>query len=139
MRSQVLSGLAAAIPVAVLALIPVPARADAIECQIPFSFVVHGKTLPPGRYRFSDESQALLVRGYSNGAVSLTNRLESATENEAKAVFEKDGDEYILKEAWMGGGVGRELLRPRTDGERRKSARDGQVEGGRELVTVPAL
>ena len=130
MRSLILSGLAAAIPVAVLALIPAPARADAIECQIPFSFVVRGKTLPPGRYTFSDESQALLVRGYNSGAVSLTNRLESSTENEAKAVFEKDGDEYILKQAWMGGGVGRELLLPRTDGERRARA---------ELVTVPAL
>jgi hypothetical protein len=130
MRSWILSGLAAAIPVAVLALIPVPARADAIECQIPFSFVVRGKTLPQGRYRFSDESQALLVRGDSNGAVVLTNRLESRTENEAKAVFEKDGDEYILKETWMGEGVGRELLRPRTDRERRTQG---------ELVTVPAL
>ena len=130
MRSWILSGLAAAIPVAVLALIPVPARADAIECQIPFSFVVRGKTLPPGRYTFSDESQALLVRGYSDGAVSLTNRLESPTENEAKAVFDKDGDEYILREAWMGGGVGRELLRPRADAERRARV---------ELVTVPAL
>ena len=130
MRSWILSGLAAAIPVAVLALIPVPARADAIECQIPFSFVVRGKTLPPGRYTFSDESQALLVRGYSDGAVSLTNRLESPTENEAKAVFDKDGDEYILREAWMGGGVGRELLRPRAGAERRARV---------ELVTVPAL
>ncbi len=130
MRSWILSGLAAAIPVAVLALIPVPARADAIECQIPFSFVVRGKTLPPGRYTFSDESQALLVRGYSDGAVSLTNRLESPTENEAKAVFDKDGDEYILREAWMGGGVGRELLRPRAAAERRARV---------ELVTVPAL
>jgi len=61
--------------------------------------------------------------------VSLTNRLESATENEAKVVFEKDGDEYILKQAWMGGG-GRELLLPRTDGERRARV---------DLVTVPAL
>jgi len=130
MRSWILSGLAAAIPVAVLALIPVPARADAIECQIPFSFVVRGKTLPPGRYTFSDESQALLVRGYTDGAVSLTNRLESPTENEAKAVFDKDGDEYILREAWMGGGVGRELLRPRAGAERRARV---------ELVTVPAL
>jgi len=62
--------------------------------------------------------------------VSLTNRLESPTQNEAKAVFEKDGDEYILREAWMGGGVGRQLLLPRTDGERRARV---------EHVTVPAL
>ena len=48
----------------------------------------------------------------------------------SKAVFDKDGDEYILREAWMGGGVGRELLRPRAGAERRARV---------ELVTVPAL
>jgi hypothetical protein len=37
------------------------------------------------------------------------------------AAREKDGDEYILTEAWMGGGTGRELLRPRSDRERRVS------------------
>jgi hypothetical protein len=130
MRQQILSRLAATMTTAALALIPAAARADAIRCQIPFSFTVHGKTLPPGTYTFSDESQALLVRGFTGGAVALTNRLESPTENDAKTVFEKDGDEYILKEAWMGGGVGRELLLPRTNGERRARV---------ELVTVPSL
>jgi len=134
MKRQILAGLAAVLPAAALALAPATASADSLRAHIPFSFEVHGKTLPPGDYTFSDESQALLVRGYTDGAVALTNRLESRTENDAKAVFEKDGDEYILKETWMGGGVGRELLLPPTNGERRKST-DGRVE----QVVVPAL
>ena len=133
MKRLIPAGFAAVISVAGLVLIPAAARADAIRCQVPFSFTVHGKTLPPGTYTFSDESQALLVRGYTDGAVALTNRLESRTEDDAKAVFEKDSDEYILTETWMGGGVGRELLRPRTNGERRPSA-DARVE----QVVIPA-
>ena len=77
MKRQVIAGFGAAISVAALVVIPAPARADVIRCQIPFSFTVRGKTLPPGTYTFSDESQALLVRGYTDGAVVLTNRLES--------------------------------------------------------------
>jgi hypothetical protein len=134
LKTPIVAGFGAVISVAALVLVPAPARADVIRCQVPFSFTVHGKTLPPGTYTFSDESQALLVRGNTDAALALTNRLESRTEDEAKAVLEKDGDEYILKETWMGEGVGRELLRPRTNGERRTSA-DGRVE----QVVVPAL
>ena len=95
---------------------------------------MHGKTLPPGEYTFSDDASVLLVRGFNEGAVNLTNRLDSSTEEQAKVVFEKDGDDYILKQAWMGDGTGRELLLPRTNEEHRRSARNGEVE----QVTIAA-
>ncbi len=82
---------------------------------------MHGKTLPPGDYTFSDNASVLLVRGSTGGAVNLTNRRQSSTAEEAKVVFEKDGDDYILKEAWMGDGTGRELLLPKSNGERRRA------------------
>lgn len=116
------------LPIAALALAPAPARADTIRCQVPFSFTVHGKTLPPGQYTFSDDASVLLVRGLNDGVVNLTNRLESPNEEQAKVVFEKDGDDYILKQAWMGDGTGRELLLPKTSQEHRRSARNGEVE-----------
>lgn len=116
------------LPIAALALAPAPARADTIRCQVPFSFTVHGKTLPPGQYTFSDDASVLLVRGLNDGVVNLTNRLESPTEEQAKVVFEKDGDDYILKQAWMGDGTGRELLLPKTSQEHRRSARNGEDE-----------
>jgi hypothetical protein len=120
MRRQIASGLAAAATAATLALVPAPARADAIRCEIPFSFTVRGATLPPGTYTFSDESQVLLVRGDTTGALALTNRLESRSDDDAKVVFEKAGDEYVLRDVWMGGGIGRELPPPRAGGERRR-------------------
>jgi hypothetical protein len=122
------------LPIAAFALVPAPARADTIRCQVPFSFTVHGKTLPPGEYTFSDDSSVLLVRGFTGGAVNLTNRLDSSMEEQAKVVFEKDGDDYILKEAWMGDGTGHELLLPKTNGEHRRSAQNGDVE----QVTIAA-
>lgn len=134
LKRQIVAGFGAVLSVATLVLVPAPARADEIRCHVPFSFTVRGKTLPPGTYTFSDEAQAMLVRGYTDGAVVLTNRLESRTDMDAKAVFEKDGDDYILKETWMGGGTGRELLLPPTNGERHKSA-DGRLE----QVVIPAL
>jgi len=134
LKRQILAGLGAALSAAVLVLIPAPARADQIRCQVPFSFTVRGKTLPPGTYTFSDESQVMLVRGYTDGAVALTNRLESQTDMDAKAVFEKDGDDYILTQAWMGDGSGRELMLPKTNGEHRRSAQNGEVE----RVTIAA-
>jgi len=134
MRRQVFSGLAAVLPIAALALIPATAGADTIRCQVPFSFTVHGKTLPPGEYTFSDDASVLLVRGFGQGAVNLTNRLESSTEEPAKVVFEKDGDDYILTQAWMGDGTGRELMLPKTNGEHRRSTRNDDVE----RVTIAA-
>jgi len=134
MRRQVFSGLAAVLPIAALALIPATAGADTIRCQVPFSFTVHGKTLPPGEYTFSDDASVLLVRGFGQGAVNLTNRLELSTEEPAKVVFEKDGDDYILTQAWMGDGTGRELMLPKTNGEHRRSTRNDDVE----RVTIAA-
>ena len=134
MRRQIFSGLAAVLPIAALALIPATAGADTIRCQVPFSFTVHGKTLPPGEYTFSDDASVLLVRGFGQGAVNLTNRLESSTEEQAKVVFEKDGDDYVLTQAWMGDGRGRELMLPKTNGEHRRSAQNGEVE----RVTIAA-
>ena len=134
MRRQIFSGLAAVLPIAALALIPAAAGADTIRCQVPFSFTVHGKTLPPGEYTFSDDASVLLVRGFGQGAVNLTNRLESSTEEQAKVVFEKDGDDYVLTQAWMGDGSGRELMLPKTNDEHRRSAQNGEVE----RVTIAA-
>ena len=39
------------------------ARADVVEVRVPFSFVVHGQTLPAGEYRIEREGSAMLLRG----------------------------------------------------------------------------
>jgi hypothetical protein len=76
----------------------------------------------------------VLVRGASGAAFSVTNRLESRGESQAKLVFHKYGDTYILRQVWMGDGTGREL--PRTRLERELMER--KVAGAPERVIVAA-
>jgi hypothetical protein len=76
------------------------------------------------------------VRGYGHTAVAMTLGLYSTWDTGAKAVFERDGDEYILRNVWIGGGVGNELLLPRGRGERPRSA---QESGAAEQVIIPAF
>jgi len=54
-------------------------------------------------------------------------------------VFHKYGDQYILKEAWMGGVSGRELPTSRLERTLAKAAQDPKVATSVERVVVPVL
>jgi len=139
MRKLFLKSLSAASLLAVLTVLSVPAEAADIRCRVPFDFTVNGKTLPAGTYVVSNTQSALFVRGVSDGAVILTQGLQSK-DTEAKLVFHKyAGDRYVLHQAWMGGGIGRELQQPRLERERTKTARNGETAVEFERVVVPAL
>jgi hypothetical protein len=138
MRKSILKGVWAASLVAVLAVISMPVGAAEIRFKVPFSFTVNGAVLPPGTYTISNAQSALFVRGHSHGAVVLTNRLESVNDSAAKLVFDKTGDQYALRQAWTGGGYGRELPRPRLEREMADAARSGAVTTV-ERVVIPAL
>ena len=125
MKNQILKGVWAAGLVGALAVLAIPAEAAEISAKIPFSFVVNGKTLPPGTYHVSTSAnQALLVRGYDSGGVfAMGNSMESR-DSDAKLVFHKYGAQYILREAWLGNGRGRELPETRQERELIRTARN---------------
>ena len=125
--------------VAGLAVLAVPADAAQIRCKVPFSFTVNGKTLPPGLYVVSTETAAgsLLVRGYGHGVFTPTGRVESRTDSSAKLVFHKYGDQYVLRQAWMGGGSGRELPESREERELARATRGEKASARLERVVVP--
>ena len=103
MRTQILKGAALAVVLGVLTLsAPAPVAAADIRANVPFSFTVKGKVLPAGAYNVSNNNSALLIRGNSGGAVTLGNRAESSKSTSPKLVFHRYGDEYILREVWMG-------------------------------------
>jgi len=129
MSKRLFQVLAAAGLVAVLASAAVPAQAAEIKVRIPFDFAVNGKTLPAGVYTMSTQFSALFVRGANQGAIVLVNSA-SSTNTDAKAVFEKYGDMYYLREAWLGGGTGRVLHAPKVDRDRKASV---------ERIEVPVL
>jgi hypothetical protein len=141
MTKQLLKGLWAASLVTVLAVLSVPAEAAEIRCRVPFSFTINGKTLPAGTYSVSSEAAqgVLLVRGFDHGAVVLTNSIASGKDTEAKLVFHKYGDQYILRQAWMGGGSGRELPESRLERTLARAAQDRKVATSFERVVVPVL
>jgi hypothetical protein len=103
MRTQILKGAGLAVVLGMLTLsAPAPVAAADIRANVPFSFTVKGKVLPAGTYNVSNNNSALLIRGFSAGAVTLGNRAESSTSTSPKLVFHRYGDEYILREVWMG-------------------------------------
>src|ERR1700740_2977266 len=91
MRKSILKSVWAASLVAVLAVISMPVGAAEIRFKVPFSFTVNGAVLPPGTYTVSNAQSALWVRGFSDSAVVMTNRLESLKDTGAKLVFDKYG------------------------------------------------
>lgn len=141
MTKQLLKAFWAAGLVAVLGVLSVSAEAAEIRCNVPFSFTVNGKTLPPGTYHVSVEAAqgTLFVRGSAQAALSLTGQIQSSKDTDAKLVFHKYGDQYILKQAWMGGGGGRELPESRLERTLARAAQDRKLATRFERVVVPVL
>jgi hypothetical protein len=137
MTKRNLKTLFAAALIAMFTAAATPSQAGQINCDVPFSFTVNSsKTLPPGVYTLSSTGPmgTVLVRGATGAAFSVTNRLESRSARDAKLVFHKYGDTYILRQVWMGDGTGREL--PRTQLER--DLQERKVAVGAERVIVAA-
>jgi len=127
MRTQILKGAGLAVVLGVLAVsAPAPVAAADIRANVPFTFTVAKKVLPPGVYNVtSGAAHSLMLRGFGSGAFVLGQRAESATTTSAKLVFHRYGDEYILREVWMGSGSGYTL--PQTSRERELA---GERKGG---------
>ena len=116
-----------------LPLMTATVSADEVKCRVPFSFSVAGRTLAPGTYRLATQGASIFVRGDVGGAIALSNRASSRASSEPRLVFEKYGDHYTLREVWMGGGTGVELIRTRADQNWRTASLNAPVE----IVVLP--
>jgi hypothetical protein len=125
--STAVVGLLAFLVLAALAP-SVSAQATELRCTIPFSFVVNSRILPPGDYRVSDVGQGVLyVRDLVHGAFALNTRVDeenAAADSRPRLVFHRYGEDYVLREVWMGATEGRELPEPRRERELRNAALD---------------
>ena len=103
--------LLVAVAAVLAAFVPLSVTTSAAEinCRIPFSFIVNGKTLAPGNYSLSTHDSLVTVRGAAATIFALTNGT-SGPVAPPKLVFLKTGDRYDLAEIWMGDGSGREVL-----------------------------
>jgi len=99
-----------------LTAVPAYSQAEQLRANIPFPFIVGEKTLPAGAYsieRVRRDSTLvwLLQQRESRGtAVFITSPIRSQTQEEAKLVFHRYGEEYFLVQIWaVDGNTGREV------------------------------
>ena len=116
MRIQILKRAGFAVLGLLTLSAPAYVAAGDIRANVPFSFTVNKKVLPPGTYDVtSGNAHSLLIRGYGSGAVVMGQHTESSKSTSPKLVFHRYGDEYILREVWMGSASGYQL--PQTSRE----------------------
>ena len=87
-----------------------------VYAQIPFDFIVGGKTLSAGKYMVSSamsDGSALLIRNVKakGSAIRLTDRMNArSAEPKTCLVFHRYGQTYFLAEVWQSGfSTGRRL------------------------------
>ncbi len=105
------------------------AKEGDIVANIPFSFVVAGRTLSPGHYIVNrvGDSELRIHNVHNQGVlVPAHSAQRPPSDRTTKLVFHRYGDIYFLVEVWGGGGetLGRALFRSRAESE--------LIEGGRE-------
>jgi len=109
------------------------ARSKAIN--IPFNFIAGQKTLPAGEYTVEpnrkDFDKVWLIQGRDGQASVLVMTMPAPannTQESAKLVFHKYGDQYFLSQIWTpGGDTGRELLMPRLERQLAKNTIERQM------------
>jgi hypothetical protein len=146
MIKQIFSTLVTGIILALI--IAVPARAitpgTSMRANIPFDFMVRGKTLPAGSYeirRISDEPDGLLIRNINDKhdhAMFETEPVEaSQAPNRSEVVFHRYGDTYFLSEVLTAGEqTGRELSPARQERQLRREMASNSNNVEPQTVTV---
>lgn len=81
----------------------VTAHADeegTVIANVPFAFVVDGKTLPAGTYNVSRVSQGseLLISSRNTGVFVIPTELDSSGVQKPVVTFDKIGDTYFLRQ-----------------------------------------
>jgi hypothetical protein len=112
-----------------------------ISANVPFDFIVGGKTLPAGKYaiRSNTTGRVLAVQSVDSGRTTLitmgNNVGSHNSSGKSRLVFRQYGNLYFLGQVWEGGyNEGREL--PKNNRESTVAA-DYQVLSS--AVVVPAL
>jgi hypothetical protein len=108
MKKQILSVCAAFLLIAAVGAVTAPAQSgNRLEANIPFDFIIGGKTLPAGTYAVTSpvESQnsVRLIRSAETraAAVVMTVPTEPKTNRGPnQLVFHRYGDSYFLSQIW---------------------------------------
>lgn len=136
MKKQALKNFSMLSLVLMLTSVSVAAQSERSKfTNIPFNFTVGQKTLPAGEYTAEpnrkDSHNVWLVQRRDGRTSALFTTMPvraSETQEKAKLIFHKYGDQYFLSQIWTpGGNSGRELLMPRLERELAKNAVERQT------------
>jgi hypothetical protein len=120
---------------------PVAAVSEELRAEIPFTFTVNKAVLPPGTYRVDLDNEAGMIelRDMGHAAFALGIPFDDSRVREAKLVFHRYGDQYVLREIWTGAGIGRDLPEPRREKELAAAASPATHSARFEQVELPLL
>jgi hypothetical protein len=141
MKKQAGSVLAISSLVVMLAVAPARAGSSTrIEADVPFDFMVAGKTLPAGTYSITEEKTGVLrIRSmeHRSSAAVLADVVQGRTRNNAAVlVFNRYGHRCFLAEAWFGVGGGFELSKSRNELELRNVKPEGRAKNLRQPESI---
>jgi hypothetical protein len=124
-----LIGLLSVATVAVVLAAPLAAQTVRVTANVPFEFMVAGKSMPASDYRVAADPDAISgvrVWGANSGVLALANRTTSSPEErtgQALLIFHRYGEQYFLSrivDGYLNTGV--EIPTSRTEKELSKTA-----------------
>jgi len=109
MTRKMLSIVSLAMALAVVVPLSVTTSASELNCRVPFSFIVGGRTMPAGLYSITTSQGYMLLKGLSHHSFVLATPGSEGSGGQARLVFLKAGDRYDLTEVWSGDGRGLQI------------------------------
>jgi hypothetical protein len=92
-------------------------RSGSVIVDVPFAFVVNGRTLPAGHYIVTATGDYnIRISSQKAGVNLITHSAWRRDSDGTKLVFHRYGDTYFLSAVWVAGNTsGRELARSRAE------------------------
>ena len=90
------------------------AQASTLEVKVPFPFVIHGRTLPAGEYRVTDDGGVVSFQGRQGQHADMFFLSVPASGQDPKGdtpalMFQRHKDQYWLTTVWESASHGRAI------------------------------
>lgn len=142
MRKQILSIVVTLSVIITLSVAVLAGLSRKLEANIPFDFMVNGKTLAAGQYTVEQGStqNVLVIRNWETkqAAAAITHGCEVGADSKPQLIFHRYGNQYFLAKVLSD--TGAELVKSKAEREAAKAGRDrlAMNNAAPEIVTVSA-
>jgi hypothetical protein len=127
MRKQILSVVVTLSVIATLSFAVFAGVTRSLKANVPFDFMVNGKTLPAGQYIIEQGTvtNALVIRNWNakKSIGVIVQRREVGPDSKPQLIFRRYGNQYFLAQV-IGEASGNELPKSKAEYEAAKGGRD---------------